>query len=344
MHSLLKHPYNREASILPSSIFTYLSSDKCSAKIRNKLFQLADEISLLWGVNNKRCKIWIKRIYSISMNGHNANESLIEIEKYLKSIKYYDSRDKRIEIINKMNLKPGYIYILSAEYMPNIVKMGMTKSLSRSPYDRARELKTTGVPGQFKVEFQRKIYNPISIETDILNGFDDYLRKRNIGHRTDKKANRKKETFCINKKDYVKVATNFVQNEIRKYENTIFTKVELEIYREKILINDIKVLKEKIIQKASVQKLIPLIESINFQYQYLYKKRGLSSLYSNADFNTKLFYIALNNCIDWLNIIFKSNPVSSEIDTPSYIIDSIIDQFNTVIRVFPKKLSNKPFK
>jgi hypothetical protein len=45
---------------------------------------------------------------------------------------------------------PEYLYLLSNEFMPGLLKCGWT---TRSPYVRAAELSNaTGVPGRFKVE------------------------------------------------------------------------------------------------------------------------------------------------------------------------------------------------
>lgn len=45
----------------------------------------------------------------------------------------------------------GYIYVLSHPEMPGLVKIGMT---TKGGEDRARQLCTTGVPGNFVLEFE----------------------------------------------------------------------------------------------------------------------------------------------------------------------------------------------
>ena len=47
-------------------------------------------------------------------------------------------------------MKPGYIYILTNESMPGMVKIGRTE---RQPETRSKELHTTGVPQPFKLEY-----------------------------------------------------------------------------------------------------------------------------------------------------------------------------------------------
>jgi|TARA_B110001469_G_C9614253_1_gene305696 hypothetical protein len=55
----------------------------------------------------------------------------------------------------------GYIYCLSNESMPGIIKVGMTGSCDRTPDIRAQELSnTSGVPIPFHIEFAKKVLNP----------------------------------------------------------------------------------------------------------------------------------------------------------------------------------------
>nr|WP_315479687.1 GIY-YIG nuclease family protein [uncultured Rhodoferax sp.] len=46
-------------------------------------------------------------------------------------------------------MKPGYVYVLTNESMPGIVKVGRTE---RQPEIRSKELQTTGVPQPFRLE------------------------------------------------------------------------------------------------------------------------------------------------------------------------------------------------
>ena len=54
-------------------------------------------------------------------------------------------------------MNKGYVYCMSNPAMPGIVKVGFTLG---KPEDRAKELKSTGVPLPFKVEFAKFILNP----------------------------------------------------------------------------------------------------------------------------------------------------------------------------------------
>ena len=57
--------------------------------------------------------------------------------------------------------QPGYVYVLTNPSMPGLVKVGRT---ARDPRKRASELRTTGVPGRFKVEYQAKARDAVLAE------------------------------------------------------------------------------------------------------------------------------------------------------------------------------------
>lgn len=63
-------------------------------------------------------------------------------------------------------ISKGFVYILTNEHMPGILKIGYT---SRSPEERAHELyhKKTGVPGEFKVSYRYMCRNPHKVEKII---------------------------------------------------------------------------------------------------------------------------------------------------------------------------------
>jgi DNA-binding HxlR family transcriptional regulator len=67
----------------------------------------------------------------------------------------------------------GYIYCLSNESMPGLVKVGMTGTPERTPDMRAKELSVpSGVPTPFKVEFAKLVSDPKQKEQllhDILS-------------------------------------------------------------------------------------------------------------------------------------------------------------------------------
>jgi len=58
----------------------------------------------------------------------------------------------------------GYIYALSNEDMPGLLKIGMTE---RRPEERAKQLFTTGVPSPFKVQRAVKVREPLKKERKI---------------------------------------------------------------------------------------------------------------------------------------------------------------------------------
>ena len=69
-------------------------------------------------------------------------------------------------------MKHGYVYILTNDYVPDLVKIGYT---DRSPVERANELsRRTGVPGDWKVYKYWKLYDAHTWESRIfteLKGF-----------------------------------------------------------------------------------------------------------------------------------------------------------------------------
>lgn len=61
-----------------------------------------------------------------------------------------------------MNNGYGYVYVLSNESMPGLVKIG--KSINGG-HRRAQDLFVTGVPSQFRVEFEIYVDDPSFLET-----------------------------------------------------------------------------------------------------------------------------------------------------------------------------------
>jgi hypothetical protein len=55
----------------------------------------------------------------------------------------------------------GWIYCMSNECMPGLVKVGQT---ANDPAERAAQLYTTGVPCEFRVEFAKRVKNYIARE------------------------------------------------------------------------------------------------------------------------------------------------------------------------------------
>ena len=65
----------------------------------------------------------------------------------------------------------GYIYILSHELMPNLLKIGYT---TRTVEKRVNELSSTGVPGKFTIELSFKNDNPELFEKLLHKSLGEY--------------------------------------------------------------------------------------------------------------------------------------------------------------------------
>lgn len=63
----------------------------------------------------------------------------------------------------------GFVYVISNEAMPGMVKIGVTQS---SPARRAKELVSTGVPAQFDVDYFCVAYNPYELEAAVHKALD----------------------------------------------------------------------------------------------------------------------------------------------------------------------------
>src|SRR5690606_23349345 len=79
-------------------------------------------------------------------------------------------------------LSIGFVYVLSNDAMPGIVKIGRTSRLSE---DRAKDLFHTGVPYPFDVVFRVVTSNPLGLEKEVHKQFKD------------KRVNPKREFFRI---------------------------------------------------------------------------------------------------------------------------------------------------
>jgi len=101
-----------------------------------------------------------------------------------QSVEYYTNRPRHIKMPKGL-IGVQYIYILSNETMPGLVKVGFTKN---KPTDRAKQINAaTGVALDFKVEWQYPCFNAHALEGEIhayleFNGF---------------RVNKKKEFFNI---------------------------------------------------------------------------------------------------------------------------------------------------
>ncbi len=71
-------------------------------------------------------------------------------------------------------MSEGYIYCLSNECMPGILKVGMTE---RTPDVRAKELFTTGVPTPFIIEFAKKVKDVKTKEKTLHELLEQYTER-----------------------------------------------------------------------------------------------------------------------------------------------------------------------
>ena len=71
----------------------------------------------------------------------------------------------------------GYLYALDNSSMPGVYKVGCT---SRNPFDRARELRTTGVPSEFSVVMAYRVDDIRQAESTVHSVLDQR------GHRVDR--------------------------------------------------------------------------------------------------------------------------------------------------------------
>uniref|UniRef100_A0A6C0HXY1 Chromo domain-containing protein n=1 Tax=viral metagenome TaxID=1070528 RepID=A0A6C0HXY1_9ZZZZ len=73
----------------------------------------------------------------------------------------------------------GFVYCLTNESMPGLVKVGETHTEGITPEDRASQLYKTGVPLPFKVEFAKKVKNPRQKENILHKLLEKYTSRPN---------------------------------------------------------------------------------------------------------------------------------------------------------------------
>lgn len=59
---------------------------------------------------------------------------------------------------------PGWVYVITNDSLPDLVKIGFT---TRHPRERAKELRGTNVPGSYVVEFAALVEQPRNLESDV---------------------------------------------------------------------------------------------------------------------------------------------------------------------------------
>ncbi|WP_084474722.1 GIY-YIG nuclease family protein [Deinococcus pimensis] len=69
-----------------------------------------------------------------------------------------------------MGLDEGYIYVLSNPAFPGVLKIGKTRN---DPFDRARQLHSTGVPVPFRVEAAVRVMDMSLVERELHAHFHD---------------------------------------------------------------------------------------------------------------------------------------------------------------------------
>jgi len=84
-------------------------------------------------------------------------------------VTYYTSRKKRNNIKGEGK---EWVYVLSNETMPNVLKIGYTKN---TPEERAKQLSnSTGVAIPFKVEWAYKCHNGEQLEYEVHKKLEEY--------------------------------------------------------------------------------------------------------------------------------------------------------------------------
>lgn len=75
---------------------------------------------------------------------------------------YYTTRKRLGNFVGEGNY---YVYVLSNENMPGLLKIGYTK---KHPEERAKQVsRSTGVAGKYKVEFALRCHDGIGLEFEI---------------------------------------------------------------------------------------------------------------------------------------------------------------------------------
>jgi hypothetical protein len=78
-----------------------------------------------------------------------------------------------------MTTDVGWIYTLTNETMPGLVKLGMTLTEDKRPEDRAKELFTTSVALPFNVEFAKLVKDPQGTEKKLHNILENISERIN---------------------------------------------------------------------------------------------------------------------------------------------------------------------
>ena len=119
------------------------------------------------------------------------------IELGWEDVTYYTARKKNM--VNSEGEGKYWIYVLSNDSIPNMIKIGYTK---QSPEERANQLSAvTGVATPFKVEYVFKCHEGEFLESEVHKHLDTY------------RVSNKREFFTIS----VKEAQEIIEELGKKY-------------------------------------------------------------------------------------------------------------------------------
>lgn len=105
---------------------------------------------------------------------------------------------KEITLEHNEKLLGGWVYALSNESFPDLLKIGLT---TISPEDRAKQLNSSGVPTPFKVEWSVQVKDAPKIEKQIHTHFAEF------------RVNPSREFFRVSLSDLI----NYVSEEVSEY-------------------------------------------------------------------------------------------------------------------------------
>jgi len=92
----------------------------------------------------------------------------IEEDKDGWEVVRYFTKHNKIDTEGKLGSQ--YVYVLSNEYMPGLLKIGYTYN---DPGVRAGQLFKTGVPDSFKIEYYGKCFNGMRVEREVHKKLKD---------------------------------------------------------------------------------------------------------------------------------------------------------------------------
>jgi len=73
----------------------------------------------------------------------------------------------------------GWIFCLTNEMMPGLVKIAMTESIDKTPEIRAKELYTPGVPMHFNIVMKKMVNNPKQTKKNLHHLLSKYTKNVN---------------------------------------------------------------------------------------------------------------------------------------------------------------------